>query len=192
MSQKSDHRTAADLIAADLYRHTDPDEAARDRAEHDTDLWVVTSPFTLTAPCDPTDPDTADEDKDAAHLLHAYPAGRPEDGGPQYLTSPADTIDLLARLLDASAGRSAHTYTLTRTYRLPPHTVQVQIRRNDYAFQSHAAASLLTADGWSLLLADPPDRWHRQTATSPTDIQEHLDPLATHLLSRAHRVLTIT
>ncbi|WP_018640255.1 hypothetical protein [Parafrankia elaeagni] len=175
--------TAAELAIGDLYRPASPKAQASDRADYGTDLWIVTAAFKA--------PVLLDRD-DVEALLHAHPVDQPEDDGPQYYTHPTDEVDRLARLLDETASRSDETYQLTRVYRLPEHTLRVKATRNPYSHQSAATADLMTASGWTHLLAEPVSLWHAATPYNPTDIRNTLSPLATRLLTRAQRILTAT
>ena len=67
------------------------------------------------------------------------------------------------KLIDESTGKTSQGVTLTRVYEHNGHLVQVQVERDDYERQSHAAARLLaTGKTWTVLITEPTSNWHRQ------------------------------
>ncbi|MCK9903601.1 hypothetical protein CC117_25780 [Parafrankia colletiae] len=173
---------AVDLAAGDLYRHDDPTHQARDRAEHGSDLWIVTAPFDL---------DALDRGEDSD--LHACLAGQPYRADPEHLPRPDEDVDRVAVLQHETSGHVAHGYELIRIYQLSQHTVRVRVvrvydRYEDRRHRSSATADMLTPAGWSELLTHPADHWPLGSSFYTDDTP--LRPLAERLIADAHRVLT--
>ena len=91
-----------------------------------------------------------------------------------------------AQLLDHSEGRTTNNGPAMRSiYRIADDTVKIEVERDTYTFQSHAAAYVLAADRtWTHLLSEDSASWHRSSHT-----HEELIPVRDRLGERAATVL---
>ncbi|MUL41628.1 hypothetical protein FZ103_10640 [Streptomonospora sp. PA3] len=96
--------------------------------------------------------------------------------------------------IDETAGCARpHSYTYTRVVDLAGRRVRARIRRDYYAFQSHAVAEVLSdALTWTHLTQVEADDWHGATAephARSLDARAELAPLADRLIERAVAIL---